>query len=185
MKTILKHTAPFLLAAVVIIALLGSCKEKTVTPKTVVVTFNSDGGTPAVLTVETAMNDRVKLPDYPTKSGYDLIGWYWAKDPSLLFDYEYARVNTNIELIAKWAPGTGKRYTVTFDARGGQPVPIPQSVIADNYARSPLEPFWMDPKVVNAFKGWYKDKALTVPFNFTKDKLSGDITLYAKWNNDV
>lgn len=161
-----------------------SCNKDSGRPGTVTVTFDSKGGTPATISVTVPLNERVPLPEYPARTGYDLVGWYWAKDSSMLFDYEYARVTDNIELIAKWAPGTGIRYTVSFDARGGQPVPLTQSVAANKPARMPLEPFWMDPRLVNAFKGWYKDKTLLTPFNFNTDFVTSNITLYAKWQND-
>ena len=39
--------------------------------------------------------------------------------------------------------------------------------------------------LLKKFNGWYKDKDLTQPFNPKGDVISGDITLYAKWERDT
>lgn len=180
-----------LFVSIMTILMLGtlwsSCKQDDVAPK-FTVTFNGHGGTPSVSKVDVTLNERVTLPAYPTRNGYDMIGWYWALDTTLLFDYEYARVNSNIELVARWTPGTGQRYTITFFSRGGKDNPLPQSVIANTLARVPLNPYWPDIKTVNTntFKGWYTDSiTFTTAFDLKKVKITGDISLYAKWNNDI
>lgn len=174
-----------ILAMSMFMGVYTSCEKDDATPN-FSVTFNGHGGTPAITKVEVPLNERVTLPAYPVRAGYDMIGWYWALDTTLLFDYEYARINNNVELMARWTPGTGQRYTITFFARKGAPNPLPQSVIANTLARLPLNPYWPDAKVTNAFKGWYTDSVtFTTAFDIKKVKITGDISLFAKWNSDI
>ncbi len=71
-------------------------------------------------------------------------------------------------------------YTVTFEANGGSEVaPIPDAPA--NYAiPKPADPT----KSGYTFAGWYKEPALTNAWNFASDKVTGDMTLYAKWEKD-
>lgn len=152
------------------------------------VTFNGNGGTPTKTQVTVQLNERVSLPEFPIRTGYDMIGWYFKLDTTYLFDYEYARINANIELVARWKAGTGKRNLVTFYARGGKPAPLTQSVIGNDYCRQPLNPNWPDPNplIVNAFKGWYTDSTtFTTAFNFKTMNITGPISLFAKWDKDT
>ena len=71
---------------------------------------------------------------------------------------------------------TLKRYTVTFNAKGGSEV-APQVVESGQTATRP-EP---DPtKDGWTFLGWYEDSGLTKEFDFSTP-VTADITLYAKW----
>ena len=36
-----------------------------------------------------------------------------------------------------------------------------------------------------AFVGWYRDSACTIAWNFAANTVTGDITLYAKWKDDL
>jgi uncharacterized repeat protein (TIGR02543 family) len=66
--------------------------------------------------------------------------------------------------------------TVTFNSEGGSAV---GSVQADNNTliTSPVKPS----KAGYTFGGWYKELACITPWNFTTDKVTSNITLYAKW----
>jgi len=65
--------------------------------------------------------------------------------------------------------------TVTFDSQGGSAVE-PQTVLSGKAATQPANPT----KTGYTFDGWYKEAAGTTAWNFS-DKVSDDITLYAKW----
>ena len=67
-------------------------------------------------------------------------------------------------------------YTVKFDTKGGMPEIPAQKVEKDNYA---LEPEIVPEKENHTFTGWYKDAAATQKWNFDRDKIVKDITLYA------
>ena len=73
-----------------------------------------------------------------------------------------------------------KRYTVTFDANGkGVEAPASQRVKQGHLAIEPSA------KLMCAgftFAGWYKDAACTQAWDFAKDVVTADVTLYAKWS---
>ncbi|MGG0175934.1 S8 family serine peptidase [Gottfriedia acidiceleris] len=65
-------------------------------------------------------------------------------------------------------------YTVTFESNGGDAVP---AQIVDRTAAKPIDPS----KVGYKFYGWYADKDLTLPYDFSTTIVSKPITLYAKY----
>lgn len=88
----------------------------------------------------------------------------------------------------------GYTSTVVFDFNGG----ILTNAVTDvkNSIKYAFEPdsYICDPTTLPNcvlrkegfdFLGWYKDEALTIPWDFTKDKLLEDITLYAKWGTTI
>lgn len=73
-------------------------------------------------------------------------------------------------------PSTPEKVTVTFELNGG----IGQSsttCIKDSLLTPPNNP----EKEGFFFAGWYKDEKLTNEWNFDKDHVTKDCTLYAKW----
>lgn len=76
----------------------------------------------------------------------------------------------------KAAPG----YTVAFDTRGGSTVP--SAMTAQNKTMvAPANP----ERSGYTFAGWYKDAAYTQAWNFAKDVVTADMTLYAKWTKNA
>ena len=76
----------------------------------------------------------------------------------------------------KAAPG----YTVAFDTRGGSTVP--SAMTAQNKAMvAPANP----ERSGYTFAGWYKDAACTQAWDFAKDVVTADMTLYAKWTKNA
>ena len=69
-----------------------------------------------------------------------------------------------------------KPFTVAFDTQGGSSVES-YTVINGKTAYAPADPT----KDGHVFLGWYSDSALTVPYAFSQNAVSSDITLYAKW----
>lgn len=68
-------------------------------------------------------------------------------------------------------------YTVSFDARGGSAVP--SALTAQNKTMvAPANP----ERTGFTFVGWYKDAACTQAWDFAKDVVTADMTLYAKWS---
>lgn len=73
-----------------------------------------------------------------------------------------------------------KRYTVTFDANGKDvELPASQRVKQGHLA---IEPSAKPTCAGFTFVGWYKDAACTQAWDFAKDVVTADVTLYAKWN---
>lgn len=69
-----------------------------------------------------------------------------------------------------------KNCKVTFESNGGSAVES-QTVEEGNTVTEPAKPTKKD----FVFAGWYKDAALTKAWDFDTDKVSGPMTLYAKW----
>ncbi len=71
-------------------------------------------------------------------------------------------------------------YTVTFNSNGGSEVSS-QKVVKGHKVESPSNP----KKSEYEFAGWYKEEACTNSWDFTKDTVNEDITLYAKWKKII
>jgi len=111
------------------------------------------------------------------KTGYTFVGWNTERDGSgisYLEDSSLTMSTANITLYAQWKVNT---YIVSFNSSGG-------SVVADitaDYSTTITEPVDQTTKEGYIFLGWYKEAGLTNAWNFTVDKVTEDILLYAKW----
>ncbi len=87
--------------------------------------------------------------------------------------------DTGYDIIAQYVI-VAPVHTVTFETNdyGGEDF---EKKVADGFAvKEPTEP--TDPNV--NFGGWYKDSALSTAWNFTNDKITSDVTIYAKWTTN-
>ena len=76
--------------------------------------------------------------------------------------------------------GRLKRFTVTFNANGKDAeLPASQRVKQGHLA---IEPSAKPTCAGFTFAGWYKDAACTQAWDFAKDVVTADVTLYAKWS---
>lgn len=83
--------------------------------------------------------------------------------------------DTNNNRIRKVTPPD--TYTLTFDSQGGGDVaPISRIIVGDKVT-APTAPT----RQGYTLSGWYKEAAYKTEWNFTSDKSSRDLTLYAKW----
>lgn len=71
---------------------------------------------------------------------------------------------------------TTPSYTVTFDSQGGSAVTA-QTVNEGAAVTAPADP----KKSFRSFGGWYTESACTTIWDFVNNKITADITLYAKW----
>lgn len=69
-----------------------------------------------------------------------------------------------------------QKFTVTFDSQGGSEVDS-QTVAAGERLIEPTTPA----KEGAAFTGWFKEAACTTAWNFNKDVVTENLTLYAGW----
>lgn len=67
--------------------------------------------------------------------------------------------------------------TVQFEENGGSAVADMDGLSYDATISAPTEPT----KTGYTFAGWYKDENYATQWNFSSDKVTDDITLYAKW----
>ena len=145
------------------------------------ITFNSQGGS-SVPSQRVKSGETVTKPVDPTRDRYTFTGWYKSANGTTQFKFgsDGDKVTRDITLYAKWSevPKPETYYTVTFDSRGGSSVPT-QSVSYGETISKPSDPV----RNGYTFIGWYKDSMLTEAFRFDSggDKVTSNITLYAKW----
>lgn len=70
--------------------------------------------------------------------------------------------------------------TVTYESNGGSAVEQTVGTCGETL-KKPADPT-MEGYV---FDGWYRDYDLTEPWDFEKDQVDGNLTLYAKWSEEV
>lgn len=111
-----------------------------------------------------------------TKEGFVFDGWY--RDAGLTQPFTSTDVVTsNMTLYAKWKENT---CTVTFDSKGGSPVPSSRVQKGATYMTMPADPTKADA----TFVGWYKDEDCMIPFD-NSEAINSDMTLYAKWRQNT
>lgn len=139
------------------------------------VTFDTQGGSP-VEAQQVSRDQFVTRPEDPTREGHTFKGWYTAKSGGSKFSFTTG-IKEDKVIYAQW---TINEYKVTFEKNGGTVTitPNPKTV---KYGESCTEP--TDPKKTGYdFGGWYSTPDFSgKPWNFTDDKVKGDMTLYAKW----
>ncbi len=107
----------------------------------------------------------------------DPQSWRFEGYPTL-FDDSFAAKDAFyavIEAAADIIP-TPVQYTVTFDSQGGSALSS-QVVDADSIITASTAPT----KTGYTFGGWYKDATCTTAWNFATDKVTSNVTLFAKW----
>ena len=124
----------------------------------------------------TVEDDTIAVPG-ASLEGYEFGGWYAdaAFESSPVESGEYVFEAGGLTLYAKL---TLRSYTVTFVVNGG--------TAAEN-ADFAHGSFIAAPTVTRegyTFAGWYADEALTEKFDFASVKITGDVTLYAKWTKN-
>ena len=115
--------------------------------------------------------------DY-TRPGYAFTCWNdYEKDISYTDEQNVVNLSDTagdiIILYAQW----DITCTITFNANGGTPAPIPQVIDLDEKVTEP-------PAMTNGvytFGGWYRDSTFNTKFNFDTEIVNSNITLYAKW----
>ncbi len=140
------------------------------------VTFDSRGGT-RVYSKTAGYGTAITKPANPTRTGYTFSGWY--KDAGFTDDWIFSGaegadiVTAATTLYAKW---TAKVYTVTFNANGGTSTD-PVTTEYGKYISVPTNP----EKTGYYFGGWYTSRYLTTQWKFAANKVTKNITLYARW----
>ena len=108
--------------------------------------------------------------------GFEFTGWNTIPDGTgvTYSDGQTISITTSILLFAQWSP---KKYSVTFDANGGEGRMGPQSF--EHYIPQSITPntFTRDGYI---FCGWYSDERDTYNDEDTI-AISSDITLHARW----
>ena len=140
------------------------------------VTFNTNEVTMqlAPVTVEAgAKLTAAQLPN-PTADKKRFDGWYKEQSCSTKWLTDTDTVTKDTTLYAKWT----NLFTVKFNTRGLVTAPADIEVAnGEAISAIPTNPSHLTWE----FAGWHKDKKNSLAWN-NSDKVTGDITLYAKWN---
>ena len=144
------------------------------------VSFDANGATSGTDPVSLTANagSSVTLPSVSNlaRSGYTFGGWNTRAD-GMGTNYNGGSSympNGDITLYAKW---TLNQYTVTFNADGGTPAPIQQTI---DHGGKVSEPAAMT-RTGYTFGGWFRESTFTSQWNFATGTVTANITLYAKW----
>ncbi|WP_161956449.1 leucine-rich repeat protein [Metasolibacillus fluoroglycofenilyticus] len=119
----------------------------------------------AVTTINgTAFGGQMVTPEF--------TGWYTNRtmQPSALWD------GTVSQAMTIYSVGFPK-YIITFNSNGGTNVE-PKTVTQGEGIAAPTAPT----RAGYTFAGWYKEPTFQTAWNFATDKVTANITLYAKWN---
>ena len=129
--------------------------------------------------------EKIKEPNVPTKVGYSFDGWYVNDEKWSFIGYS---VTEDITLTAKWTP---IEYTITFcnlpsnnnlQDNSFNKTHTQTYTIEDNFELyTPNSPEHNEAIV---FSGWYSDKSLTTNVSQISEGTTGNLTLYAKWENN-
>ncbi len=136
------------------------------------ITFNPMGGSPVDGQI-VPYNEKIAEPAPPYRANYEFSAWYTDSSYSQQWDFA-SGVTSSMTLYAKW---TGISCTVTFDPRGGSTV-SPATAQYNTLISPPEEPV----KEGCIFGGWYRESGCINKWRFESDKVTGNMTLYAKWN---
>lgn len=156
-------------------------EEIPVVPGVYGVSFSLNGKTgtaPASQTVQ--HGNRALKPTDPSADGFSFLGWYLDAEGDVYFDFN-TPITGNTTLYAKWASREVKLYTVSFDLNGKPGTkPEDQRVAEGGMAGSPVNPT----AAGFIFRGWYRDRECKSLYDFA-DPVTADLTLYARWEEDV
>lgn len=116
-------------------------------------------------------NETLEELPTPVRTGFTFKGWVDAESGEA---YDFSKpVREPITIKANWETN---KYTVTFETNGGSTV---EPIVApyDSLISEPVKPS----KIGHDFVGWFKDAEYSEAWDFSKDKVTEDVTLYAKW----
>lgn len=148
------------------------------TPNAYTVSFDSNGGT-AVDSQTVNYNEKATEPTAPTKEAtaqytYTFNGW---KLNGNAYNFD-TPVTGDIKLVADWEETTNQ-YTLTYNTNGGTEV----AAVTKDYGTE-VEVNGTTTKQGYTFDGWYMDEACTQKAD-DKITLTGNVTVYAKWNDNT
>lgn len=135
--------------------------------------FNSNEGSSIAPQAYSALSTINSLPE-PIKTDYTFAGWYLDEELNNRFSTPYV-ITKDVEVYAKWEI---KRYTVSFNVNGGNPIEPVEFVAGDN-----VTGIADATKQYKTFAGWYMDSQFKTPFE-DGFEIHSNITLYAKFNDN-
>lgn len=150
------------------------------------VTLNGNGGlfgTDKTKSVSVRERETVNAVTAPVRENYVLTGWSENREGTKPWKLDTNKVTSDTVLYAMWA----RIYTVTFDAGNGifekeGTDKIKVSAVDGSELSEPAEPT----QYRHIFIGWSTQRSAYEPdWDFEKDTVKADITLYAVWQTEV
>lgn len=143
------------------------------------VSFDANGGSVKSTSKTVFQGDTYGSMPIPERTGYTFAGWYTAAEGGeQVTDSTQVNLSENQTLYAHW---TLNKYTITFDANGGQ---VDQTGKVVSYS----ETYGMLPtptRIGYSFAGWYTNATGGYQVNADSQvSFANDQTLYAHWTKE-
>ena len=119
-------------------------------------------------------------PADPVRKGFTFKRWLTANNTTAVeFDFAKTKIEADQTLYADWEVTT---VTITFDSKGGSAVASTTANygVAPGASKKPVNPT----RENYTFDKWFTDADCTTEFDWDKDVLTKDTTLYAGWKGD-
>lgn len=146
------------------------------------VTLDKDGGDGGTGSVKARTGASMPYAIAPTRSGFIFDGYYDDLDGEGAAYYSDSMKSLktwdkaeDTKLYANW----NSLKSVNFNSNGGSSIDLITNIIPGSIIAEPAIPY----KEGCVFEGWYKDSEISVPWDFKRDKITSDITLYANWRD--
>lgn len=145
--------------------------------KAIFVVINSNGGK-VIGSFSVSKDGVITAPQAePIKEGFVFKGWFTDADFTAEWNFATDKVTQNVTLYAKWEAIPADPLYVIMDGNGGTVYGY-FTINADGTLTAPeVTPT----KEGYTFAGWYKDADCTLQWDFATDKVTENLTLYAKW----
>ncbi len=143
------------------------------------VTFDTNGHGTAPDNQTVKSGEKVTRPANPKADGYRFDGWYNEAACTSAFSFD-TLIESNTTIYAKWT----QLFKVTYDPVIPVEVIYTKEQIVGSGEKATKQTDPKDSAQHHTFSGWYKDKEYSTKFDFDKEIISKDITLYAKWSHD-
>ena len=145
--------------------------------KTFAVSFDSNGGSGTMENGTVYYNGSYKLPSCTLTPPAGMLFDYWQVGDTHYQPQNFVKnvtANVTVRAVWKWT-----YHDVTFNANGRGTAPATQANI--QYGTKATEPEAPTTEGYT-FCGWYKEPACENRWEFTRENVTQDMTLYAKWS---
>ncbi len=122
------------------------------------------------------LNTALTKPTVPAWNGKTLVGWYTDETLETEFNFR-SPLKGDVELWAKWGDG----FAFHFNTGEDGPSVADQVVLKDGKATRPTNPT----KTGYFFDGWYTTDKFETEYDFTKETVTKETTVYAKWTKGL
>lgn len=143
--------------------------------ETYTVDFNMMGHGTQVSSQTIEYDKKVSKPADPSQAGCIFDGWYSDSACKYRWNFDSDSIKQNTTIYAKWIV---EGYTVSFEMQGHGGAVLPATC---GYEETIAEPSPVPNEAGQTFGGWYKEVACVNAWDFANDKVTSDMTLYAKW----